>query len=276
MKIGLWLALALIVVGGQRPGEGFPVESEQARVRAHLERTLADLEAHPPSGLDASQRAARTETLRWLAEYTERGGYPHNHVTAGTSPIFVDPHGTPCAVGYLLLRSGETELVEDIVRTDNRVRVAQLEGDPRLERWLDARGLTLAEAARIQPAYQEWPLGGVGEEPAPTYEIATVGVSAITAGMGTYSLFAGESARDASWTTPVTVAGLIGHTSLLVAHLITDDKPEWSPWVHGVGLLLGSVNLAWVTEPSDASSDERSVQVAPILAPDRVGLRLRW
>ena len=67
--------------------------------------------------------------------------------------MFVDEHGTHCAVGYLLKRSGETELIEQVVAADNNVRVMELAGSERFGDWLEDTGLTLAEAAWIQPRY---------------------------------------------------------------------------------------------------------------------------
>lgn len=251
-----------------------PVDHEQARVRAHLEGVLEQLRTSPPAGLDAAQRAARAETIEWLAEYTERGLYPRNHVTAVTSPIFVDPHGTPCAVGYLLLRSGERALVDRIVRTDNRVRVPELAGDEQLERWLRERGITLEEAARIQPVYE--PAGDPRMSP---FTAVSIGVSALTAGVSMYAVSAGESARAAGWVEPLAVAGVVGHGALLMSLYTRDESPGWAPWVHGAGVLLGALTLRIATGPTSPSAPEpgdRSIRVAPILAPDRLGLTLRW
>jgi hypothetical protein len=54
----------------------------------------------------------------------------------------------------LLASSGRRDIVDRVARTDNNVRVAQLAGDTAFTAWLDANGLTLAEAAWIQPKYQ--------------------------------------------------------------------------------------------------------------------------
>ncbi|WP_405282473.1 hypothetical protein V3331_09905 [Gaopeijia maritima] len=275
MKTVIVLLAALVALSGARSAAPPSADDERARVRAHLEGVLEQLRTSPPAGLDAPQRAARAETIEWLAEYTERGRYPHNHVTAVTSPIFVDPHGTPCAVGYLLLRSGEHALVDRIVRTDNRVRVAQLAGDEQLGRWLRERGITLEEAARIQPVYE--PAGDPGRDPGVSpFTAVSIGVSALTAGVSMYAVSAGESARAAGWVEPLAVAGVVGHGALLMSLYTRDEYPGWAPWVHGAGVLLGALTLRAATAPNEPEPGERSIQVAPILAPDRFGLTLRW
>lgn len=72
--------------------------------------------------------------------------------TRERAPQFVGANGVPCAVASLALADGESTLVERTAATDNAVRVESLDGGP-LADWLAASGLTVAEAARIQPAY---------------------------------------------------------------------------------------------------------------------------
>jgi hypothetical protein len=49
--------------------------------------------------------------------------------------------------------SGESELVRRIARERNHARVRELADEPRLAAWLAAVGLSLEEAAAIQPSY---------------------------------------------------------------------------------------------------------------------------
>jgi hypothetical protein len=67
--------------------------------------------------------------------------------------MFIDSCGTRCAVAHLMEISGQGELVRHIAKTDNVARVHQLARLPEVRAWLDASGLTLDEAARVQPAY---------------------------------------------------------------------------------------------------------------------------
>jgi hypothetical protein len=67
--------------------------------------------------------------------------------------VFVDAHGTRCAVAHLLDVSGQGELVRHIAATQNIARVRELARLPELRAWLGAAGLSVEDAARIQPEY---------------------------------------------------------------------------------------------------------------------------
>ena len=127
---------------------------EVRRIQGHLLDVERALRSRGTEGLNAAQLERRNTALNWLREYRERGQFPHNHThDDGRVPVFIDEHGTPCAVAYLLQRSGRESLVSEIASTDNNVYAWELEDDPRFSEWLDETGLTLAEAARIQPSY---------------------------------------------------------------------------------------------------------------------------
>jgi len=127
--------------------------NEQARVSAHLRRAEEKACQRPPSGLCRARRAARRLLLRELGRYRAIGRFPQNRFFREPTPFFVDDNGTPCAVAHLLEASGEAELVQRIARERNNARVSELMDEPRLLAWLDAAGLTLEEAAMIQPSY---------------------------------------------------------------------------------------------------------------------------
>src|SRR5262249_60445542 len=83
--------------------------------------------------------------------------FPRSPGFRDPTPICVDASGTRCAVAALLGAGGEGELVARIARERNFARVAELADEPRLRAWLAATGLTLAEAAAIQPEYCAFP-----------------------------------------------------------------------------------------------------------------------
>ena len=56
-------------------------------------------------------------------------------------------------MAYLIHRSGRSDIVDRVEATRNNAYIAELADDPALIAWLDSSGLTVAEAARIQPAY---------------------------------------------------------------------------------------------------------------------------
>jgi len=128
---------------------------ETRRIQGHLLDVEGVLRRRATDALSASQRERRNTALNWLREYRGRGEFPRNHTHAGRVPIFVDEHGTPCAVAYLLQRSGREDLAREIASADNNVYAWELAGDARFSEWLHETGLTLEEAARIQPAYAD-------------------------------------------------------------------------------------------------------------------------
>jgi hypothetical protein len=250
VAIVVGVVLALDMLGGRHV-------DETRRVRNHLAGVSRALRVAPPSWLTAEQGKARATTLDWLDEYRERGVFPHNHVVEGRRvPVFVDPHGTPCAVGYLLLRSGEHDLVEEIVRTDNLVRVPQLRDDPRVASWLARRGITLEEAAWIQPQY--------GPEPPPDdprrpdddrrgYGVATVGASVVSAAMASYTAAVGRDA-GAPWVDLLSFGTTMGHAYVLAER--DEADPGWTTWVNVGGLAVSVRTLiARMTYRGDASPD---------------------
>jgi hypothetical protein len=128
--------------------------SEQARVRAHLDSAERELRAEPVKGLSVSQRAARARALDRLHEYWVRGVFPQNtDFPRELTPYFIDLHHTRCAMAYLIEQSGARDFVARVAATHNNARISSLRGDSALGAWLDENGLTLADAARIQPSY---------------------------------------------------------------------------------------------------------------------------
>lgn len=135
---------------------------EVSRLQDHFRSVEAELLARDVSHLTPGQRSARARNIRVLREYAARGVFPHNHDFSGEHrPYFVDPHGTLCAMAYLIARSGHGALVERVAATRNHAYLPELADDPELSAWLEASGLSLEEAARIQPTYGHVPGEGV-------------------------------------------------------------------------------------------------------------------
>jgi hypothetical protein len=126
---------------------------EQARVRAHLEGALVVLEGATPKGLTRAQLEARHGLIHFLREYIDAGRFPVNDVTPERTPLFIDRLGTRCAMASLIERTGHGALVARVARTNNLARVHQLAEDAELGQWLTSHGMTLEEAARVQPSY---------------------------------------------------------------------------------------------------------------------------
>ena len=145
-------------LAGACVGDAGFVEGERARLTAHFNEVLAELEGADTSLLTTAQRARRAQHIARLAAYRDRGVFPRRYAgPAGQVPEFRDVHGTRCAMGELLYASGETELVDHVAATANSATIADLSADPRLTRWLEDNGLTVAEAGRVQPSYRTPP-----------------------------------------------------------------------------------------------------------------------
>lgn len=127
--------------------------AEAGRIQTHIARAEAFAARRDLSRLTPAQRAARARELARLEAYRRRGEFPENRVRRERTPVFVDARGVHCAVGHLLALDGETALVARIAATKNCARIRELADEPELVAWLDRNGLTLEEAAHIQPQY---------------------------------------------------------------------------------------------------------------------------
>lgn len=101
----------------------------------------------------AELTARREIQLQRLAEYAAAGRFPQNIDFPGRLvPYFVDHQDTACAVGHLVRLDGESALVDQIVCSNNHVRIEDVSTGPLID-WIRDSGLTHAECALIQPTY---------------------------------------------------------------------------------------------------------------------------
>lgn len=132
-----------------------PLDAEEAdriRIREHLGAVEAELRAVDVSHLDDAQRAARAEMLDALHDYHVAGVFPRNRHVPGRNPVFIDEEDRACAMGHLIMVSGHEDAARTIAAEQNLVRVPDIDAVD-LGPWLDAHGMTLEEAARVQPSY---------------------------------------------------------------------------------------------------------------------------
>lgn len=269
------LVLLATGCGDRDPSGGAPLaaaRSESDRIHEHLVRVEQALRSEDVSHLMPAQKAARRQALDRLSEYREGRRYPHNHVRPGRTPVFVDPHGTPCAVAYLMLRSGAHALVEDVARTSNLARVPELAGDPRLARWLEANGLTLEEATRIQPAYGRRDTRRPGEG----YTLATATFGMATAMVAAHNV---RTRNERGAGLPLgSVVGLgLGLTHLgLTAHGLTNDDPVpvWAVAVNMLGTTLSTLTSVRRARAARTGADEATAAIEPLVMGGADGLRL--
>ena len=179
--------------------------AEIARIRHHLEGAETLLHGRDLSTLTVTQRAARSRRIAELRAYRERGAFPHNHRLPGRrTPVVVDEHGTRCAMAYLIEQSGQRELVARIAETRNLARIRDLADEPELIAWLDRNGVTLAEAARIQPEYGDVTFTPPG--PRAPWAGPAAGAGLVVVGLG-LNVSSGESQEERN------LRGLVGVVS---------------------------------------------------------------
>ena len=78
--------------------------------------------------------------------------------------VFIDPHGTACAVGQLMIESGHRDLAESISEEMNLAYVHDMKRADVLQ-WAVQEGFTEDELAWIQPGYPpstQWTAPGGG------------------------------------------------------------------------------------------------------------------
>ena len=131
--------------------------TEVDRLRAHFDSVDTELKSRDVGALSSSQRVRRAELTSWLRDYRNAGRFPVNDKFGSPTPLFRDSKGTLCAMAYLIDRSGREDIVDKVEATRNNAYIAELADDPALIAWLDSSGLSVDEAARIQPSYNGFP-----------------------------------------------------------------------------------------------------------------------
>lgn len=127
-------------------------DDERCLIQTHLRLVIHHLETTDVSHLSGAQLSQRLGLIESLKEYQERGQFPVNVFVPGRRPVFIDPWGTHCAVGYLIAQSGHSRLAIAINREHRLDYLHEIKTDG-LAEWQRASGLTLDELALIQPTY---------------------------------------------------------------------------------------------------------------------------
>ena len=127
--------------------------TEVARLQRHFDTVERELRAADVASLSPAQRAKRAALVDELARYRDRARFPRNLQFARDTPFFIDDRGVRCAMAQLIEAHDGAALVARVAATANNAYVRDLAGNPVFRAWLVDHGLTLAEAARIQPSY---------------------------------------------------------------------------------------------------------------------------
>ncbi len=272
LALSLPLALGSLHRSSDDPGAVHRL-LEVARLRAHFDSVDAELRGRAGVPLTPAQQTARETLIGWLREYRDAGRFPRNdRFPARAMPFFRDSDGVLCAMAYLIDRSGRGDLVDRVASTRNNATIPELAGDAALSGWLDSVGLSLAEAARVQPFYGPPPEPedpGVSAGYAITSIVAS-GVSLATVGMNAFA-----PSRAAGW------AGLLAGSASLLAGGVRVDEDGATGDVATANLIVGAGAMTFgltrlLARPTASS---RRVSVGPLVVPDaehpRYGLALR-
>jgi hypothetical protein len=151
-KLLLGLLLLCASSSAARPPADCDDPPQRQQIQTWLTNVEAFLRSRDVSSLSPSQRQRRAALLDHLRAYWQAGRFPHNHLSPELTPVFIDEHGTACAVGYLLIQGGAADLAHQIARDHLLARLPELDS-PRLARWARDNGFTPEELALIQPSY---------------------------------------------------------------------------------------------------------------------------
>lgn len=119
-------------------------KNEAERIRYHLELVVGHI--------GQVDNYAKSSLLKALGDYAIREVFPQNYVLPFRNPVFIDPHGTACAVGHLMIESGYADLA---LRIDQQMELKYVEEMdwPEIASWANTFGFSIDELAWIQPGY---------------------------------------------------------------------------------------------------------------------------
>ena len=217
------------------------LRAEVARLRAHFDSVDTELRTRDVSQLSVEQRANRTKLIGWLREYRNAGRFPENdQFPDRTIPFFRDSRGTLCAMAYLVDRSGRGDVVDRIARARNNAYIGELTDDRDLVAWLDKSGLSVGEAARIQPAYGgPNPCCTIGPDPVDRdrvstgYALASMGLGGTSLGTLGFNAFSPSRASGA--------LGLVAGMATLIAGASYLDEGPGNQKVAIANTAIGSI-----------------------------------
>jgi hypothetical protein len=206
----------------------------------------------------------------------ERGRFPKNRDFPGQRvPYFIDADGTRCAMAHLIECAGDSGLVARVARTRNNARVRELADDPELVAWLDRNGITLREAARIQPQYGD----AIGDGSGSNVDMRAVAGTLI--GLEATGVLLNARLADSrggrQWRGVYGVSiGFVGTIGAVAA--LTDESLSsgWSAAALGLGFMSFALGLHQITHQSDVPPKAVSLSAAPYRSSEGVtGLALR-
>ncbi len=193
------------------------------RIKTHLEYVENLLRQKDVSALSAELQSKRNLLLDLLHEYWSKGIFPKNYDYADQrKPCFIDKEGNICAVGYLVEKTANRKVADNI---NNKHKYDELltMNDEIVDNWILTNGLTKEECAMIQPTY--------GPEPVltynhitPEYGISSSILSGLNLSLGTINAL--QIDKQANKTVPV--IGLITGAGQIVLGSVMFSKEQES------------------------------------------------
>lgn len=115
--------------------------AEKKRIKLHLMIAEQELKHADTSHLSNELKGRRRRMLELLNEYWKKEEFPINTDYDFRTPQIRDKYGTPCAMAYLIERSGHAELVNLLATQDNLVYIDDVDDGPLIS-WLERFGLS--------------------------------------------------------------------------------------------------------------------------------------
>ncbi len=134
------------------PQGNIAFDSDEDRIKLHLELVCKYLRENTPSTSTKSQTKSRLMLVDALEEYAAAKVFPTNKYHSTRTPYFVDEENVHCAVGYLMAYSGHDDLVASISREHNYDYIEDIRTEG-VSEWATNHGFTIDELKWIQPNY---------------------------------------------------------------------------------------------------------------------------
>ena len=217
-----------------------PVSSARAaevlRLERHFDSVDVELRSRDVSQFTASQKANRATLIGWLRDYRNGGRFPQNDRFEKPTPYFRDRNGVLCAMAYLIDRSGRGDFVDKVAATRNNAYIRELADDPALITWLDTWGLSVAEAARIQPEYGGFPDDPVEDDNVDDdVALAAIGLSSVSLASAAFNV-----ARPSYFSGFV---GIVAGVGSIIAGANWLDENEGTKSVGTATVAIGAASL---------------------------------
>jgi hypothetical protein len=121
-------------------------------ISTHLNLVEQTLRLHDIQHLSSEQQSKRFQLLDELKHYAAAGVFPINNYLPYQKPVFIDRIGTHCAVGHLMMQSGNDDLARRIDANEKFAYIHEIKTHG-VEKWATEHGFTVDELAWIQPGY---------------------------------------------------------------------------------------------------------------------------